>query len=76
MGLKPLPTQLITYSDPHYYKSFTDTMNLVYVEEELKRVYANLIDPGYFDYLNKIIDPLERALYIAVLHGLYANVSI
>jgi hypothetical protein len=75
MGLKALPTQLLHIRPSLLQSSFTDTEFMV-VQQELKTVYNDIIDPSYFDYLDKITDPLEKAIYISVLHGLYANVSI
>lgn len=75
MGLKALPTPLLHIRPSLLQSSFTNTEFMV-VQQELKRVYDNIIDPSYFDYLDKITDPLEKAIYISVLHGLYANVSI
>jgi hypothetical protein len=73
LGMKPLPTQLIHVRPSLLQKNITSN-DFLYVEEEMKRVYAGKIDQTYFDYFDRIADPLERALYIAVLHGLYANV--
>jgi hypothetical protein len=75
MGMKPLPTQVIHIRPSLLQASFTQT-EFDTVKKELERVYHDIIDPSSIDYIDSIIDPLEKALYIALLHGLYANVSI
>ena len=73
LGMKPLPTQTI-----HVRPSLAQTL---ISEEELEIMKAELINNyktitrNYVEYIDKVDDKLEKAIYLSMLYGLYSNVT-
>ncbi len=72
MGMKALPTQTLNIRPSLQQNSITDE-ELNKAETLLKKHFKD-ISSSYLQYLETIPDKLERAIYIATLYGLYANI--
>lgn len=75
MGMRGLPTQTINIR-PSLAQSLFSEEALNIVTTHLRITYKDYITDDYSNYIESIADKLERAIYIAMLYGLYANVTI
>lgn len=74
LGMSTLPTQSLFLKHSLIQKNITATA-LAQAEAELIQ-YFPMITSNYIRYLDTIKDPLEKALYISVLYGIYGNVTV
>lgn len=73
LGLKALPTQAV-HLRPSLFHIVLSDVQIDLAKEELNTAYP-LVTAPYIDYIGHVKDKLEKSLYIAVLYGLYSNVT-
>lgn len=74
LGMSTLPTQDLFLKHSLIQSNITNTA-LAQAEAELIQSFP-MITSNYIRYLDTIKDPLEKALYISVLYGIYGNVTV
>jgi len=74
LGMSALPTQSLFLKHSLIQNNITST-HLAQAEAELIQSFP-MITSNYVRYMETIKDPLEKALYISVLYGIYGNVTV
>lgn len=72
LGIRPLPT-LDLLLKPIYYQALFNDQILFRMVKEVE--YIKEIPRTYIDYIDRIHDPLEKALYITYLYTIYKNIE-
>lgn len=73
LGIMPLPTSGLTVR-PSLIRSLINDGIIQEIITELSGY--STIDPSYLTYANMVKDPLEKALFLFGIYGIYANISV